>query len=200
MHLFTPRGILRYQDSEFVYSDDGKKIGTTNIRDLVEKPGTIFYATNSGFVKESDNKVQIFTTSDGLADNKCLKIQLIGDEIFGITETGVFVYNLSSGLINTIHKGKPNQRLDLWFFDGHVMVHSLDFTAFHLEIGVWDGAWKSLNDIYGNCDLDLRNVFPKSGLRFWGNDKTTIITQFSSFQKRIYTLADQKSIEQDKPS
>jgi hypothetical protein len=194
IHLFTPNGILRYQDSEFVYSDYGKKIGTTYIRDLVEKSGSIFYATNSGFVIESGNKVQVFKTSDGLPDNKCLKIQLIGDEIFGITETGVFVYNLMSGLINTIHKGKPNQRLDLWLFDGHVMVHSLDFTAFNLEIGVWDGGWKSLNDIYGNCDLDLRYAYPQSSLRFWGNDKTTIITQVSSSQKAYLYLGGAKKV------
>lgn len=194
IHLFTPNGILRYQDSEFVYSDYGKKIGTTYIRDLVEKSGSIFYATNSGFVKESGNKVQVFTTSDGLPDNKCLKIQLVGDEIFGITETGVFVYNLMSGIINTIHKGKPNKRLDLWLFDGHVMVRTLDFTEFILEIGVWDGEWKSLNDIYGNCDLDLRYAYPQGSLRFWGNEKTTIITQVASVQNAYIYLGGAKKV------
>ena len=194
IHLFTPNGILRYQDSEFVYSDYGKKIGTTYIRDLVEKSGSMFYATNSGFVIESGNNVQVFTTSDGLPDNKCLKIQLVGDEIFGITETGVFVYNLMSGLINTIHKGKPNQRLDLWLFNGHVMVRTLDFTAFNLEIGVWDGGWKSLNDIYGNCDLDLRYAYPQGSLRFWGNEKTTIITQVASVQNAYIYLGGAKKV------
>ncbi|MFM1793662.1 MAG: hypothetical protein RL642_47 [Bacteroidota bacterium] len=194
IHLFTPKGILRYQDTEFVYSNYGKKIGTTYIRDLVEKSGSLFYATNTGFVKESGSKVQVFTTTDGLPDNKCLKIQLVGNEIFGITETGVFVYNVTSGVINTLHKGQPNQRLDLCLFDGHVMVHSLDFTAFILEIGVWDGAWKSLNDIYGNCDLDIRYTYPQSSLRFWGNDKTTIITLFSTFQKAYLYLGGTKKV------